>query len=728
MKVKIVIMVLVVMCMYDVYAQDITFSFANTQITNDGTDDFYEADIFITSTSDFYVGSGQLYLDYNTAAFGENISANGNIEYSQPIGSIIGYEFPGFPFPTPAYKDFVQNDNTNSRVSLSFQQNVALVGLEFVPEIEVTATPNLLFHIKIKYVDSSEDAGICFYSDGVFQDQFFTACGGTNIADCTNSPGTQITNDSYDCSGASLIMGYVYNNGWTPSDPNGVATSADDILIEAGEATINTDTDCNNMTVEAGAGLTITNGITLTAASGVLLESTSTSYSSLISDGTLTGTIAYERHVNQTAASGGNDLVSPPVSGQIFTDFLANNTNIVSNAGNTLYLFGPFDKVSGSYVTYSNTESATLDSGTGYRAATTDNSTLRFEGTVNQGDVNQAVFNIGPSYSEWNLIGNPYPSYLNVQDFLNDSNNMGALDVNNVGIYGYDGDASDGWVIYNLNTTDANTVIAPGQGFFVAVGSDATIAFTPSMRRHGNSDDFIAGRPMDTNQYLKLELNSSNGDRSATDFYFNANSTNGLDLGYDAAVFGNLAGAFGLYSRLLTNDTGIDFAIQSLPQEVLSNGSLVPLGINASQAVQLTVGIDSSNLPANVDVYLLDTQANTTTHLNTEDYVMTPVENLNGTGRFYISFGEQTLGISDTDFNSLKIFTVNARNILAISGRVDHNTTAKLYDINGRLVARKVIEAGTQYNTVDIMGLGTGIYILQLSNSAVSRAQKISID
>ncbi|WP_422105444.1 BspA family leucine-rich repeat surface protein [Winogradskyella sp.] len=180
---------------------DVTLAFANAQITNDGVDDYYEADIVISGTTDFYVGSGQVYLDYATAAFGENISANGSIEYSQPDGSILGYSFGAF---SPAYRDFIENDNITSRVSLSFQQNVGITGLETAPELQITSTPKVLFHIKIRYTDVSEDAGMCFYSDGIFQDQFFTACGGTATADCTTTPGVQITDDSYDCSEAGV--------------------------------------------------------------------------------------------------------------------------------------------------------------------------------------------------------------------------------------------------------------------------------------------------------------------------------------------------------------------------------------------------------------------------------------------------------------------------------------------------------------------------------------------
>jgi|GEM_PF-511154 len=180
---------------------NVTLSFANAQITNDGSDNFYEADILIASTENLYIGSGQVYFDYNTAAFGENVSSNNAIEYSQPAGSILGYTFGMF---SPAYKDFVQNDNITSRVSLSFQQNIAQVGLETAPEIQITSTPKVLFHIKIKYVDAGEEAGVCFYNQGVFQDQFFTACGGPGTADCTNNPGEQIFDDTYDCSAAAV--------------------------------------------------------------------------------------------------------------------------------------------------------------------------------------------------------------------------------------------------------------------------------------------------------------------------------------------------------------------------------------------------------------------------------------------------------------------------------------------------------------------------------------------
>ncbi|EDP71749.1 hypothetical protein FBALC1_04657 [Flavobacteriales bacterium ALC-1] len=519
---------------------------------------------------------------------------------------------------------------------------------------------------------------------------------------------------------------YTYNNDWSPMDPSGISTSTSIIEVVSGDASISTNTIADNIVVRAGAGLTVNSGVTLETISGIRLESTSIAYSSLISDGTIIGTVDYLRHVNQGASSGGNDLITPPVSGQSFTDFLLANSNIVSNGDNSLYLFGPFDKTTGSYVTYSNVESVTLNSGVGFRAATIDNGTLHFQGTVNQDVVNQNVFNSGPAFSQWNLIGNPYSSYLNIQDFLTNTTNASVLDETNVGIYGYDGDASDGWVIYNLNTIDANTSITPGQGFFVAIDSDASIEFTPSMRRHGSTDDFIIGRNPSINYHLSLQMSSSQNNSYHTDFYFNTNSTNGLDPGYDAAVFGSTAGSFAIYSHLIEDNTGIDMAIQSLSLEFINDG-IIPLGVNADDTEQLTIGIETSNLPQDIEVYLEDRDLNVFTLLNTSDYVFTPTTELNGTGRFYFHFSNMALSNLEAEENALNIYTLKEQKEIVIRGQLLEASNAELFDLNGRKVLDAILNTQSDYNTVDVAPLQSGVYILQISSNSYTQTQKVVI-
>ncbi|MEO0723254.1 MAG: T9SS type A sorting domain-containing protein [Bacteroidota bacterium] len=180
-------------------AQTISFIFANAENTNDGTDDYYEIDVMISTDSDFKLGSGLLYFNYNTAAFGENVHANDNVEFTYPEGDYIL----GAVSFLNVYGSFVTNDNTSSRVAFSWQQTLSSGG---IAADNVTAAAAALFHIKIKYEDVSEDPSFCFESGEAFDDQTYTACGPASfaIADCTNTPGTQLLDDNFDCSLASL--------------------------------------------------------------------------------------------------------------------------------------------------------------------------------------------------------------------------------------------------------------------------------------------------------------------------------------------------------------------------------------------------------------------------------------------------------------------------------------------------------------------------------------------
>lgn len=183
-----------------VQSQNITLSIENAQITNDGSDDYYEADIMIAADTDYVQGSGQFFLDYNTAAFGTSIQGSGAITFERPLTAILGTQ----TFAVDNYNSFVVNDNTTSKVSFLWQQfwSEGTIG-----GANVTATPTVLVHLKIRYIDSNEATNLCFdtTSNPAFDDQFFTACGpvtGPAGADCGGEPGIQIMNFTPDCTNA----------------------------------------------------------------------------------------------------------------------------------------------------------------------------------------------------------------------------------------------------------------------------------------------------------------------------------------------------------------------------------------------------------------------------------------------------------------------------------------------------------------------------------------------
>ncbi|EDP70380.1 galactose oxidase-related protein [Flavobacteriales bacterium ALC-1] len=542
------------------------------------------------------------------------------------------------------------------------------------------------------------------------------------------------------------VTNYTYNNGWSPSDPNNVSNFNDTIVVEAGEAVISMDTTTDDVTVEEGAALTVNSGVTLTA-NTTTLKSTSQLYSSLIADGTVEGAIKYERFVN--ANSGGNDLISPPLSGQTWADFLSSDTNATDllNNGSTnpiTYAFGPFDKTADSYINYTDAESPslTLISGKGYRAGTDPSldpgTNLTFAGTVPTSQISVNILDTGATFPDWNLIGNPYPSYLDMDLFLEFvifDDGMGTI-IRNMdiledisGIYGYAGSAvANKWDVITLANASVK-LMAPGQGFFVAANdtyvNDHDIVFDPSMRAIGSDDDFILGRNSNQLTFLKLNIGTANNDYG-TEFYFNENASQGLDLGYDGKILGNVAPNFALYSHLVEDNTGLPIALQALNPSDLVN-TVIPLGVNSNQGEQITFSISETTLPSNVDVYLEDNVTNTVTLLNSGDYTFTPNVDLSGTGRFYLRVSSTVLSVGNNELDYIQIYTTTNPKSLIIKGELNAETTVSLYDIQGRLVLNTAINHLDLINTVDISAIGTGVYFVKVFNDSQSKTQKLVI-
>jgi N-acetylneuraminic acid mutarotase len=533
--------------------------------------------------------------------------------------------------------------------------------------------------------------------------------------------------------------GLIYNGTtWSPKAPNEITTS-DNALIMSGEYIVSSDIEVNDLTVETGASLIIEAGnslktnvlgdINVNGNGFIELRSTATSYSSLIPQGAVVGNVIYKRHVNNNDidATGSNDLIAPPLSGQAFNEFLINNSNIVSNSDNTLYLFGPFNKKIGAYDIYGASETATLNAGTGYRAASTDTGTFSFTGTVNTGPVRITISNSGPAFQEWNLIGNPYPSYLNLATFL--TTNITAFGTNSAAIYGYDGDASDGWTVWNQATAASHPdyLITPGQGFFVASeASGGPINFLPAMRVKGQSDDFIEGRSASSLPgFLKLGLNQ-NEKTYYTDFYFNPNASRGLDKGYDAQIWGGNAPNFSLFSYLVEDNAGLPMVIQSLGETDYADVQ-IPLGINANVGEQISISISENTLPSTIDVYLEDLLLQTTVLLNTSDYVLTPSNALSTTGRFFLRFTDSALSSETSLFNRLHVFNDSQNQSIVISGLITEPSIAKLYDVQGRQVISSVLHLNTSSQNIKVNGLEKGIYIISIESASEKMTQKLII-
>ncbi len=216
-----------------------------------------------------------------------------------------------------------------------------------------------------------------------------------------------------------------------------------------------------------------------------------------------------------------------------------------------------------------------------------------------------------PSEDGWNCIGNPYPSSLNISQFL--AGNVGEIDG---AVYFWDdpltgpGHFTHGdYAVRNLagavaggGHTTPGTFVPSGQGFFVHktnVGS-GNVTFTNSMRRMINNQFFKEGS--DEIQRIKLSAKNANGLYNETLIAFSDLATDDFDELYDARkLSGNDLISF--YSEL--HETPL--AIQTLAIGYMEKE--VPLTIETNEGGQFIIEmIEHENLPETVEVFLEDRQ------------------------------------------------------------------------------------------------------------------------
>lgn len=497
------------------------------------------------------------------------------------------------------------------------------------------------------------------------------------------------------------------------------------------------------MTVTAGTWVSIASG-TILSASEVNLKSTSTQYACLLLNGTIGGAtiVNYDRFVNVVGSpgvNGGNDLISLPVkaAGDVsFSDLLnyspdsgaTLNSDIIVNAPSlpSLYAFGPYNNASMSFENYDAIENGAtvLNRGIGYRAATYSGQTVRFTGTVSKTTETVAI---ATNTSHWNLVGNPYTTYLDSQMFLDQ--NASVLDENALAIYGYNSGTNSGdgtignYTIINYLTNTAINM-APGQGFFVAndLGMATNqLTFTTAMRTFSGTDDFILERDTNHNHRLRLKA-EHDGANFATEIYFNAQSTLGLDPGYDAALYSGSTASLMLYSQLVDNNLGRNLALQSLGLSDL-NDVTIPLGLKTAEGREVSFSIEDSNLPLEVMVYLEDRQTNTFTLLNSNNYAFTAETAISGTGRFFLRIG--TLTLSDIEQESTTLSLYASEQTIFIKGLLLADSKVSVYDIQGRQVLTSHFKEGSDDNQIEATHLNSGIYIITLKNELQTHTKKV---
>ena len=507
-------------------------------------------------------------------------------------------------------------------------------------------------------------------------------------------------------------------------------------------------TKAQNITVASGKSFTIekTGAVTMSgnfSNSGTFtLNSDSNEFSSIIIGGSVTGNISYNRYVNSVGTNEW-DLIGAPVEGQSINSFVTANASTLASNGDA-YAIGYYDNYWNEWENYTTSSNGYPFNGNfllgmGFQMATISGGTLKFTGapaatnkTLPIIDFSVVVGEGGGEGTKWNLVANPFPSYIHGNTSADSSNNFLTINSEKLhdsyqAIYGYDADGS-GFTVYN--NTSAALRIAPGQAFMVAsdnpnVGNPDVLSFTTAMRTTEGDDDFIAGRNSENSFELILKLYEGDSEIDHTKFYFGDGLGLDLDPGYDAGHFNQGAS---LMSRLVEEDEGVGLVINAMGIES-ANDVVVPIELNREAGNNFRISIGTFNIDTGTNIYLEDNIQGTMTLLNDQDFELIAENELSGVGRFFIHLTETVLSIDDKiETNYLNVFKADVNNFITVEGLANQSnlTKLRLYTIHGK----EVISATLNNNNKQMIStqcLSPGIYIVKLDSGNILLTKKLFI-
>ncbi|MFH4965173.1 LamG-like jellyroll fold domain-containing protein [Gaetbulibacter sp. M235] len=389
-----------------------------------------------------------------------------------------------------------------------------------------------------------------------------------------------------------------------------------------------------------------------------------------------------------------------------------------------------------------------------------------FNGKPNNGDISLTL-SAGNDY----LIGNPYASAIDANEFIldniNSSGGRATSDIIDGSLYFWEHFASSthvlaeyrgGYGTYTLiggtkaisndsrldnngelGTKTPQRYIPVSQGFFVTANTGGNISFKNSQRvfKTESSDSSVFMKSSNIKE--DAENSSNNGDirekirlRFDSPYHYHrqllvgvdSKASNDIDLGYDAILIeNNKEDMF----WVVNNQKLVIQGVNSFNQE-----QKLPLGVKIYQQGLASIKIDGlENIPNNLNIYIHDNQLGIIHNLKESNYeaYLTPGT---FTDRFEIQFDitpEISLGTDEIENNTLNIFySNNDSSLILYNPNLKLIKSVQLLNILGQSVYEF-----NNVNNINIQKFKTnrlipGAYIINLKTSSSTITKKVLVN
>ncbi|MBU4538648.1 MAG: T9SS type A sorting domain-containing protein [Bacteroidetes bacterium] len=376
-----------------------------------------------------------------------------------------------------------------------------------------------------------------------------------------------------------------------------------------------------------------------------------------------------------------------------------------------------------------------------FDASTPQTFTGIFTGKPNNGFVDVTVTKLGAGK---NLLGNPYPSNLKLDQFTADNSAVAAgvyyfwtnfndfIDNTTTPNGEYGNYASNHYASYTVGTggvAAANSTvlptgtIKPGQGFlFVAKAPGGIVRFRNEARtKDSNASPFFSNRMGDgkaavhaEKYWLKLTAPTNNFNTLLIGYIEGA--TNSFEPLYDADY--PVASSDRFYS--VNGDHQLIIQGRQYPFE---NTDVVPLGMSHFVAGTYKIElVGKEGLFANGQaVYLKDRMTGIITDLSAGNYSYTAVAG-ESTGRFEIIYSPQSVLATDGNTpEEVQVYRDGTDFVVKAAG--NKVTALEIFDTSGKLIYR--LEPNSNEVRIDAQPWVSGVYILKITRDRVVINRKV---
>ena len=495
-----------------------------------------------------------------------------------------------------------------------------------------------------------------------------------------------------------------------------------DITVQPGVLfDIDNSSTLHSLVVNPGGKVSLESGKTLNVGTFTLQSDASGTATFVDNGGTLNATSS---SVQQYLKAGRNWYVGSPVTTATSSVFSATELNPI------LW----YDEVHGTDAPWTliTDGTASLTPMKGYVATVATDGIVTFTGTLNTGAQSINISRTSGQYKEgFNLIANPYPSYLDWDQLskTNLSTTMWYRTQTAGAAYTFDTYNSTGHVGISNGTKAVTKLIPPMQAFWVRVNAgqnQVTVSVDNTQRAHADipENTFKSKSSLESKQAL-LRLQLSNGiNTDETIIYANADASGQLDE-FDSPKMFSYSNAIAEVFTVVGTDTLAINGLNAIPYD-----TEIPLGFSTASSGTFSFKASQfSNFDPGTQLILKDYQnvnnPITTDMADGSNYNFSSDVSVSNTSRFTLTIKAPSIatGISHGENNPILVST-NGNGQLLINGTQTGETIVSVYDVAGQKLLSETLTStsGLLHNQ-----FAAGVYLVTVTNTGKSVTQKVII-